>query len=648
MRAGCLAAESDQIIINDMIKKTVVAALLLAAFSSLNAAEWAPVGDRIKTQWASEVNPSAPLPEYPRPQMVRPSWVNLNGLWDYAITSAEAETFSPDGSILVPFAVESSLSGVGRMVGDENALWYQRRFDLPKMAKGNRLLLHFGAVDWKAVIYVNDNLVCEHTGGYTPFSVDITSVVKKKGNVLKVKVLDATDNSWQPRGKQVNSPRSIWYTPVTGIWQTVWLESVPSSYVESYYAVSDIKDGRIDLEVAAVGLGENDRIKLEVLEGGVGYNPEQPSDKVLAETEVNNGKASVKLADCRLWSPDDPYLYGVRISILRKGKVIDCVNGYTSMRSISVCKNKGYNKRMALNGKQLFQFGPLDQGWWPDGLYTAPTDEALRFDIIKTREWGFNMIRKHIKVEPARWYYYADVEGMLVWQDMPCIGDISGKGFPAGARDADIIKGQSNQWAHDSFIGGTDCDVPQEWKDNYYKEWEEIIEALKGFQCIVVWVPFNEAWGQFDTPQVVEFTRKLDSTRLVNQSSGGNFHFCGDIQDCHHYPQPAMNAFEGKFVNVLGEYGGIGYPVEGHLWKQDKNWGYGSVMSSTAELMDRYEEFAELLKHYIICGTAAAVYTQTTDVEIEVNGLMTYDRVIKIDEERMRRINRSVIETPAK
>ena len=318
------------------------------------------------------------------------------------------------------------------------------------------------------------------------------------------------------------------------------------------------------------------------------------------------------------------------------------------MRSISVCKNNGYNKRMALNGKQLFQFGPLDQGWWPDGLYTAPTDEALRFDIIKTREWGYNMIRKHIKVEPARWYYYADVEGMLVWQDMPCIGDISGKGFPAGARDADIIKGQSNQWAHDSFIGGTDCDVPQEWKDNYYKEWEEIIEALKGFQCIVVWVPFNEAWGQFDTPQVVEFTRKLDPTRLVNQSSGGNFHFCGDIQDCHHYPQPAMNAFEGKFVNVLGEYGGIGYPVEGHLWKQDKNWGYGSVMSSTAELMDRYEEFAELLKHYIVCGTAAAVYTQTTDVEIEVNGLMTYDRVIKIDEERMRRINRSVIETPAK
>ena len=300
-----------------MIKKTVVAALLLAAFSSLNAAEWAPVGDRIKTQWASEVNPSAPLPEYPRPQMVRPSWVNLNGLWDYAITSAEAETFSPDGSILVPFAVESSLSGVGRMVGDENALWYQRRFDLPKMAKGNRLLLHFGAVDWKAVIYVNDNLVCEHTGGYTPFSVDITSVVKKKGNVLKIKVMDATDNSWQPRGKQVNYPLSIWYTPVTGIWQTVWLESVPSSYVKSYYAVSDINDGRIDFDVVAEGLGNDDQIKLEVLEGGIGYNPEQPSDKVIAEAEVKDGKASVKLADCHLWSPDDPYLYGVRISILR-------------------------------------------------------------------------------------------------------------------------------------------------------------------------------------------------------------------------------------------------------------------------------------------------------------------------------------------
>ena len=253
------------------------------------------------------------------------------------------------------------------------------------------------------------------------------------------------------------------------------------------------------------------------------------------------------------------------------------------------------------------------------------------------------MIRKHIKVEPARWYYYADVEGILVWQDMPCIGDFS-KGV-LETRDPEIIAGQNNVWSRDSFLGGTECVVPQEWKDNYYKEWTEIINALKGFQCIVVWVPFNEAWGQFDTKEVVDYTRNLDPTRLINQASGGNFAFCGDIQDCHHYPQPAMNAVEGKFVNVLGEYGGIGYPVPGHLWKQDKNWGYGAVKSSADEVLEQYAEYAELLKHYIYTGTAAAVYTQTTDVEVEVNGIMTYDRIVKLDEKRFREINTGVINT---
>ena len=515
------------------MKKILTTLLALASIAiSGSAADWKPAGDMIKTKWAEQIDPAAPLAEYPRPQMVRNNWVNLNGLWDYAITPESATDFTSEGSILVPFAVESSLSGVGRMVGKDQALWYQRSFDLPKGSKGKKTILHFGAVDWKATVYVNGVQVAEHTGGYTPFSIDITSVAKAKGNVLKVRVWDATDDSWQPRGKQVNVPQSIWYTPVTGIWQTVWLESVPATHIESYYAVSNLAEGTINFDVAAAGLMEGDAVKVDLIEGGIGYSAEKPGTEVIASADVVDGKAVVKVPQVRTWSPDSPYLYGVKVSISRKGKVVDSVDGYTAMREISICRNKGYNKRMALNGEQLFHFGPLDQGWWPDGLYTAPTDEALRYDIIKTKEWGFNMIRKHIKVEPARWYYYADVEGIMVWQDMPCIGDYC-KGV-IDSRSPEIAAGQRNQWSRDSFLGGTDCVVPQEWKDNFYKEWTEIMDAVKCFQCIVVWVPFNEGWGQFDTKAVVDYTKKYDPTRLVNQSSGGNFEFCGDIQDCHH------------------------------------------------------------------------------------------------------------------
>lgn len=318
----------------------------------------------------------------------------------------------------------------------------------------------------------------------------------------------------------------------------------------------------------------------------------------------------------------------------------------------------GYN-RIALNDKPLFQFGPLDQGWWPDGLYTAPTEEAMVWDIIKTKEFGFNMIRKHIKTEPAAWYYWCDVYGMLVWQDMPNIGDHHGNRSYRGNkfknfgdarwfdnRSDEVVKAQTNVWSRDSFIGGTDCQVPQVWKENYYREWTNIVNALKGFQCIAVWVPFNEAWGQFDTEVAVDLTRRLDPTRLVNEASGGNYSLCGDIQDVHHYPGPAMNAFEGKMINVIGEYGGIGYPVEGHLWKiSETNWGYGEVMSSGEQVLDLYRQFAERLKMLKGTGVAAAVYTQTTDVEVEVNGLITYDRkVVKVDPARMAVINNSVID----
>lgn len=634
------------------MKKILSTIMALSVALTVSAQDWAPVGENIKSPWAAELDPAAPLPEYPRPQMIREEWMNLNGLWNYAITEASADTFTSEGKILVPFAVESSLSGVGRRIMKENALWYERQFVLPRTWKGKNILLHFGAVDWQAEVMVNGVAVGEHRGGYDPFTFDITPYLKKSGKqTLVVKVLDSTDNSLQPRGKQCLINRGIWYTPVSGIWQTVWLEPVAAAHVENYYVVSDIDKGTMSFEVNA-SAEEGDVVKVAVLEGGEGYSPETPSDKVLAEATVQNGKAVVKIDDVKTWSPDSPYLYGVKVCVERNGRIIDSVDGYTAMRKISVVKDSTPNtyKRMALNNEALFQFGPLDQGWWPDGLYTAPTDEALKFDVAKTKELGFNMIRKHIKVEPARWYYWCDVYGIMVWQDMPCIGDHSSKQMPA--RDKEIQDAVWNKWSSDSFIGGTECKIPQEWKDNYYKEWGSIIRAFRNFQCIVVWVPFNEAWGQFDTPAVVKFTRELDPTRLINQSSGGNYDLShgvegfGDILDVHHYPCPAMNIFERKFVNVLGEYGGIGLPVEGHTWDIERKWGYGGNKKDSEEVMKIYEDFLDMLKVFIQTGCAAAVYTQTTDVEGEVNGLITYDRaVVKVDIPRISAANKAVIES---
>ena len=633
-----------------MTRKLLVTFLALSVAISSFAQKWAPVGNNIKTEWASKIDPSNPLPEYPRPQMVRKNWVNLNGLWNYAVTEASAESFKSEGRILVPYAVESSLSGVGRRITKNDALWYERSFSIPKDWEGKNVLLHFGAVDWQAEVYVNDQQVGEHRGGYDPFSFDITPYLKKSGKqTVKVKVQDATDNGFQPRGKQCIINTGIWYTPVSGIWQTVWLEPVAPAHIENYYVVSDVDKSTMTIEVDA-NTSEGDVVKVAVLEGGQGYSAENPSSKVIAEARVQNGKAEIKIDNMKTWSHDSPYLYGVRLTVTRDGKVVDTVEGYTAMRKISIVKDKSLNAyhRMALNNDPLFQFGPLDQGWWPDGLYTAPTDEALKFDVAKTKELGFNMIRKHIKVEPARWYYWCDVYGMLVWQDMPCIADHSRKQFPA--RDKEVVEVSAAKWSHDSFLGGTYCDIPLEWKSNFYREWTNIINAFKNFQCIVVWVPFNESWGQFDTPAVVKMTRELDPTRLVNPASGGNFDFScgaegyGDIIDVHHYPCPAMNFFDRKFVNVLGEYGGIGLPVEGHTWNIDRKWGYGGTKKDSEEVMTIYEQYLDMLKVFVSTGCAAAVYTQTTDVEGEVNGLMTYDRkVIKVDIPRIAKGNKSVI-----
>ena len=594
---------------------------LAASFAiSCNTADktgWAPVGDRIMTQWGENLDPSEVLPEYPRPQMVRDEWMNLNGLWEYAITPAEAEPEKMDGNILVPFAVESALSGVGRAVGENEALWYEREFIVPEEWAGQRVQLNFGAVDWKAEVYVDGAFVGEHTGGYAPFSFDVTDMLAKgKKHSLKVKVTDRTDKWFQPRGKQVSQPEGIWYTAVTGIWQTVWMEPVPASHIDSYYAVADIDEGTLAVTVDAA-LEDGDVVEVVLLADGAPVAKAEGREVTLAVPEM------------RLWSPSDPYLYDLEIKVLRDGVAADAVKGYTAMRKISYAADKDGHKRMLLNNEPLFQYGPLDQGWWPDGLYTAPSDEALAFDIEKTKEMGFNMIRKHVKVEPARWYWHCDRLGMLVWQDMPSIADNS-----------------TNVWDNRTYENGTDTPVPDDAKANYYKEWGEIMSAFKVFPCIVTWVPFNEAWGQFDTEEVVKFTRAQDPTRLINYASGGNFVKCsGDILDLHNYPHPEMYLYDKDYINVLGEYGGIGWPVEGHLWQPDRNWGYVQFKSAD-EVLDTYEKYADMLIDLIDDGFAGAIYTQTTDVEIEVNGLMTYDRkVVKLDMERLSAINRKVIES---
>ena len=598
------------------MKKTLLICCALALALGAQA-QWKPVGDKIKTQWAEQVNPANVLPEYPRPQLERGDWQNLNGEWEYAIKPVgNAEPAAFDGKILVPFAVESSLSGVQKEVGENNELWYKRTFTVPSAWKNKDIVLNFGAVDWKADVFVNDILVGTHQGGFTPFSFNITPYLTgKSGQKLVVRVWDPSDKGFQPRGKQTSRPESIWYTPVTGIWQTVWLEPVASAHVTSVKAIPNIDTNTLNVTVGTSCNCPSGIVTVKLLDKG----------QVVASAKGVQGKElRLNVQNPTLWSPSNPYLYDMTVSLAKDGKVLDEVKSYTAFRKISSKRDANGIMRMQLNNQDLFQYGPLDQGWWPDGLYTAPTDEALLYDVKKTKDWGFNMIRKHVKVEPARWYYHCDKEGMLVWQDMPS-GDMG------------------NSWAPHTYNGGTDKDRTAESVANYYQEWKEIMDLCVSNPSVVVWVPFNEAWGQFDTEKVVEWTASYDPSRLVNPASGGNHRSCGDILDLHNYPAPDMYLFDPQRVNVLGEYGGIGLPVENHLWWNKRNWGYVQFKNS-AEVTAEYVKYANILKDYVKRGVSAAVYTQTTDVEGEVNGLMTYDRkVIKIDEAAVRKANQAVI-----
>lgn len=590
----------------------VCAAVLLTFCAAGVEAKWAPAEGPLLTKWAKDVSPNKVHPEYPRPQMVRKQWQNLNGLWDYAIRPKDAPKPAEfDGQIMVPFPVESALSGVMKPVGEDKKLWYRRTFEVPGNWKNKQILLHFGAVDWKTTVWVNGSKVGKHKGGYDRFTFDITNVLADAGpQEIVLSVWDPVDAGTQPRGKQVKRPRGIWYTSVTGIWQTVWLESVPAAYIKSFKIVPDIDAGTVTVTATCSDEAQGFSVEAEVKEGW--------SSKGKATGEP--GKPIViSIKNPKLWSPDSPFLYDLKVTLkCSEGKKVDVVDSYFGMRKISLDKDKDGFTRIMLNNKFVFQMGPLDQGWWPDGLYTAPTDEALKYDIEVTKKLGLNMARKHVKIEPDRWYYWCDKLGLLVWQDMP---------------------------SGDEYIDPAEPDFDRSAKSarQFETELKNLINNFYNHPSIIVWVPFNEGWGQYDTPRIAKLIKKLDPTRLVNSASGWADRRVGDMHDIHSYPGPAMPQPEEKRAIVLGEFGGLGLPLEGHTWQDEENWGYRSY-KNRQDLTAAYRNLIKKLYPMIAKGLSAAVYTQTTDVEVEVNGLMTYDRaVIKMKPADVVRINKGYV-----
>lgn len=572
---------------------------------------WAPKQAPLMTRWATEVNPEQPLPEYPRPQLVRADWLNLNGIWEYQ--SGHAADAIPtgktlSGEILVPFAVESALSGV---MEHHDRLWYRRQFTVPSTWNGRRVLLHFGAVDYESEVFINGKSVGTHTGGYEPFSFDITSDLKGDGpQEIIVRVFDPSESGGQPRGKQTTRPGGIMYTPSSGIWQTVWLEPVARTFISNVHMVPDVDHSRMRFTVNAAGEPASASVVVTIKDNG---------NIIQIATNTPGSEFSIAIPKPRLWSPEDPFLYDVDIALMHAGSQSDRVTSYFGMRKISISDDAGA-KRMLLNNKFTFQIGPLDQGFWPDGLYTAPTDEALRYDIEMEKKLGFNMVRKHIKVEPARWYYWADKLGILVWQDMPSCN---------------------------SYIENP----PPIDKTAFEQQLRATITNLWNSPSIIMWVIFNEQQARHDTVQLVKLAKELDPSRLVNRDSGGGNDRgaegdAGDVDDVHSYPPPATPRPSATQALVCGEYGGIGYIIKEHSWNRP-GWGYTTI-NSAQELEELYGEFTGMLKRFRNeAGLSAAVYTEITDVEIESNGLLTYDRILKCDPQQIALANRFEYPVPA-
>ncbi|WP_256003472.1 sugar-binding domain-containing protein [Pedobacter deserti] len=570
----------------------------------------------IQTRWAKEAGPNNVLKEYPRPQLERKGWISLNGLWNYAITGAKVDKILQyDGKILVPFPLESALSGVKRPLQPDQALWYHRAFNRPVLKAGEKLLLNFGAVSWEAFVYVNGKMAGKHTGAYTSFSLDITGLLKAGKNDIEVKVWNPLEKGIGPRGKQTLEPNSMWYTASSGIWQTVWLEKVPEHYIKSIKVTPDVDKGLLNLVVNASS----------VIPAKTGISVKVPGCsecRILKQVQDDDHtNITLKVPNAKLWSPDDPFLYDLEVTL---GK--DKVKSYFGMRKVEIKKDEKGIDRIFLNNKYTYNLAVLDQGFWPDGLYTAPTDEALKFDIEAANAMGFNTIRKHIKVEPARWYYHADKLGVLVWQDFVQPGVKFGK------------------------------PVSEESKKEFEKESAEMMTQLHHFPSITTWVLFNEGWGVYDQERLTQWVKETDPTRLVNGHSGSaivngklekrhiaevtNKSINSDMTDVHSYPPPAIpNYIPGKAM-VLGEFGGIGVSVEGHLWDDLQSvYSYGKMVSC-GEMRRIYSTMTDSLIKLEKIGLSASIYTQPYDVEGEQNGLMTYDREkTKIPFEVMRAIN---------
>lgn len=587
--------------------KTLILVMALVVTMGVQAQTgWKMQPVTIQSRWAAAVSPTNALKEYPRPQMVRERWTNLNGLWDYIITAKNAVKPSAyEGQILVPYPLESALSGVKKSLKPNQNLWYRRTITKPETKTGDKVKLNFGAVDYEATVFVNGQQVGKHEGGYTEFSLDITPALEDGNNEIVVKVFDPTGEGVGPHGKQVLKPENIYYTPTSGIWQTVWMEVVPGASISSLYMTPDIDKGVLNIaangtagytvDVSALSDGK----VISTIKGATGVNLQLP---------VKNAK---------LWSPASPYLYDLVVKLKKGNTVVDEVKSYFGMRKTSVAKDSKGVDRIMLNNKPYFNLGTLDQGFWPEGLYTAPTDEALAFDIKAIKAMGFNTIRKHIKVEPARWYYHADKLGMLVWQDMVN----PNQGLPEGSKEA--------------FESGS----------------KEILKQLHNYPSITTWVLFNEAWGQYDQERLTKWMKTTDPSRIVNGHSGellyvneqlraprANPYVAADMTDVHAYPDPMNSLKQNGKAQVCGEFGGIGVFIPNHQWNPGSQWGY--IQEKPAGLKAKYAIMNQHLKLFEAEGMSGSIYTQPFDVESEQNGLMTYDReVVKIPFAELRKIH---------
>lgn len=580
----------------------------------------------MQSRWAQEVSPGNVLKEYPRPQMVRENWENLNGLWEYAITdSSQNAPNAYAGTILVPFPIESALSGVQKKLMPAERLWYRRTLQYSKLPPNERLLLHFDAIDWESTVFINGKKIGQHTGGYENFFFDITNYLIPGKNELVVKVFDPSDQGPNPHGKQVLNPGNIYYTPSSGIWQTVWLEKVPIKHISNIKLTPDIDKGLLNISINTTAETPDLTLEISAIQDGKIINIKKQIVTRDKNARVPTTSFSLEIPQAHLWSPDDPFLYDLSVKLLKGREVVDKISSYFGMRKIDIQKDDKGSDRIFLNNKYTYNLGVLDQGFWPEGLYTAPTDEALAFDIKAAKAMGFNTIRKHIKIEPNRWYYHADKIGVMVWQD--------------------FVNPPHN--------------LPEGSKPIFEKEVRETMDQLHNYPSIITWVLFNERWGAYDQQRLTEWVKKYDPSRIVNGHSGELLYvndqlrepsvspwISSDLTDVHSYPDPRNAPGQAGKARVVGEFGGIGVSVPGHQWDDMQGWGY--IQIPPEELSAKYKQMINELKKLELEGLSGSIYTEPYDVEGEENGLLTYDReIIKIPITEIRAINNNLVNQTA-